>query len=219
MQSNIRICGVISSKNYEIPEKTEDIPDIYEIRIDLIGKNWQSIISKIHKPWIATLRNSREGGKWKGHIKDKLKILNQAVELGASMVDIELEDIISIKSEYETNVKVKRILSYHNFNHTPNIEDLKSIVNQQIELGADICKIVTFARTIQDNLTLLALPAIFPERSLISFAMGEKGIVSRLMCPLAGSYMTYAFIDNQRKSAPGQLSVSILKQFYRTLRY
>lgn len=219
MQSNIRICGVISSKNYEIPEKTEEIPDIYEIRIDLIGKNWQSIINKLCKPWIATLRNSREGGKWKGHIEDKWKILNHAVEAGASMVDIELDDVISTKAEYRTKVKVKRILSYHNFNYTPNIEELKSIVNRQIELGADICKIVTFARTMQDNLTLLALPAIFPDYSLISFAMGEKGIVSRLLCPLAGSYMTYASINNQKKSAPGQLPVSILKQFYRTIRY
>jgi 3-dehydroquinate dehydratase-1 len=47
--------------------------------------------------------------------------------------------------------------------------------------------------------------------------MGEQGQVSRILCPLAGGYFTYASIESGRESADGQLTVKEMREIYRLL--
>jgi len=42
-------------------------------------------------------------------------------------------------------------------------------------------------------------------------------MLSRVLSPLAGGYLTYASLDDDMGSAPGQLSVSVLRGIYRKL--
>ena len=74
-------------------------------------------------------------------------------------------------------------------------------------------KLVTTARTFEDNFKLLSLYDNNINTKLIAFAMGEHGILSRLLCILyGGSPFTYASLDNPL--APGQLDIVLMKKIY-----
>ena len=91
---------------------------------------------------------------------------------------------------------------------------MKQIVNQQSKAGADICKVVTTARSFEDNLSVLQLISEFPKTKLVSFAMGPLGVTSRVLCPLVGGDFTYASIEKGKESAPGQITVRDLTKIY-----
>jgi 3-dehydroquinate dehydratase type I len=91
---------------------------------------------------------------------------------------------------------------------------MRRIIERQLAAGADICKLITTARSFEDNLAVLNLIREFPGKRVVSFAMGEYGYVSRVMCPLVGGDFTYASLQEGRESAPGQLTVVQLKKIY-----
>jgi 3-dehydroquinate dehydratase type I len=86
--------------------------------------------------------------------------------------------------------------------------------------GADVLKIVTFARSFEDNLKVLSLIPYAREKKqeIVAFCMGEKGKMSRIFAPLMGAAWTYASLDRKRTSAPGQLTVGELKEIWERLR-
>lgn len=129
------------------------------------------------------------------------------------------------------------IRSYHNFEGTPGLAILKEKVRQCFEAGADIAKIATTAKNFKDSCTIDSLydwfndeyvpevanldsrpgscsKHIVPGKSsgafkaeLIAFAMGELGRVSRVDCLMNGAPFTYASLNADECTAPGQLSV------------
>jgi shikimate dehydrogenase len=50
------------------------------------------------------------------------------------------------------------------------------------------------------------------ERKIIAMCMGEAGKLSRVMAPAFGSYLGFAVLPGGRASAPGQLTVSVMKR-------
>jgi 3-dehydroquinate dehydratase-1 len=64
---------------------------------------------------------------------------------------------------------------------------------------------------------MLQLIKKFPSADIISFAMGAEGLLSRVMCPLAGGYLTYASIKEGSGSAPGQITVADMHSLYRMI--
>ena len=54
----------------------------------------------------------------------------------------------------------------------------------------------------------------FAEKRIISFAMGDLGLVSRVFCPLVGGDFIYASIERGKESAPGQITVAELRRIY-----
>ena len=212
-----KICVSIVNDDIDAVKTVESQVDMYEVRIDLIGGGWRGVAEKLDKPWIACNRRKEEGGNWQGSEADRIQSLLDAVELGASIVDIELntpnvESVIGrIKGEAEC------LLSYHNLKETPSLEEMKKIIGRQRAAGADICKVVTSARTVADNLAVLQLITEYPEDRVVAFAMGEKGQVSRVLCPLVGGYFTYASIKAGRESADGQLTVAEMREIYRLI--
>ncbi len=84
--------------------------------------------------------------------------------------------------------------------------------------GGDVCKIVTTAVKPSDNLTILdfvAKEAI--NARLVSFAMGPRGIPSRILSPWFGAEFTFAAFSEELKTADGQLSVDALRMVWQTL--
>jgi 3-dehydroquinate dehydratase type I len=86
--------------------------------------------------------------------------------------------------------------------------------------GAEVVKIVPFARSFEDNLKILSLLSYARERKhkIVAFCMGEKGKMSRIFAPLMGAAWTYASWKRQKTSAPGQLTVWELKEIWERLR-
>jgi 3-dehydroquinate dehydratase-1 len=213
-----KICVSLVNDDVAALNSITPLADMFEVRIDLIGSSWRRVAACLKKPWIACARCADEGGKWKGKETERIKALRDAIDLGAAVVDIELAtpslpDFIKV-----IKGKTKCLISYHNIKETPSLDSLRQIVNRQLAAGADICKVVTTARTFDDNLTVLDLIAAFsPKSKIISFAMGTKGQLSRILCPLGGGAFTYASAGQGKESADGQLTVHKLRNIYEML--
>ena len=213
-----RICASIVSDNTALIEANQAEVDLFEVRIDLIGPGWRNVVSALKKPWIACNRSPQEGGKADRDVNQRTAELLQAVEIGASIVDLELMtgNLPLVLSKIKT--KAQLLLSFHDQAGTPDFETLAGIVKQQIQAGADYCKIVTLARSFSDNLTLLRLIQSFPQAQIIAFAMGDEGRTSRILSPLCGGYLTYASLAQGSESAAGQISVIEMRQIYHCLK-
>ena len=209
-----KICAAIVSNDLQAVRQVEPLVDLFEARIDLIGDSWPELVTQFRKPWIACNRTAAEGGQWKGNEARRIERLLQATELGADIVDIELKTKILEKVIQFIKKRTKCLLSFHDLENTPPLDEMKEIVNRQLNAGADICKMITTARRFEDNLTILQLITEFPGVKLISFAMGPLGVMSRVLCPLVGSDFTYASIEKGKESARGQITVSELTRIY-----
>lgn len=211
-----KICVPVISESQFIPSVRPSV-DFYELRIDLIGKNWRNIVPRLKKPWIACNRRLEEGGKGKDVGNKRIKELMSALDLGAQYIDLELgtPDVEKIAGEVKGRAQV--IISYHDLLDTPPVDRLRQIVINQMAVGADICKVVTTAHSIKDNIEVLELIGYFPDVKIIAFAMGMAGQISRVMSPLAGGYLTYCSAEEGSESAEGQLTVGDLRKMYRVL--
>ena len=211
-----KICVPIVHES-QVLTTVEPIIDFYEVRIDLIGKNWRNVIKDLKKPWIACNRRVEDGGKWAGNEDKRIKELFNALDMGAPLVDIELGTPAVDKIVKEVKGLASIIISYHNLEKTPPLEKLQQIVTNQLAAGADICKVVTTARSTYDNTIVLKLIKHFPEARIIAFAMGINGQISRLLCPLVGGYFTWASSEQGNESASGQIPAEELRHFYRMM--
>jgi 3-dehydroquinate dehydratase type I len=212
-----RICAAIVNSDPEALDRIEPLVDLFEVRIDLIGKGWREVARRLTKPWIACNRRVEEGGKWGRSESLRIKELLKALELGANIIDIELgtpglENVVK-----DIKGKAECLISYHNIKETPSLDRMRQIIINQLAAGADICKVVATARKFADNLAVLQLIAEFSETKIVSFAMGAAGQLSRVLCPLVGGYFTYASIEEGMESADGQITVKNLKEIYRIL--
>ena len=77
-------------------------------------------------------------------------------------------------------------------------------------MGA-VAKVVTTAKSVDDNATTLRLCSEFPGR-VVSFCMGELGLPSRLMSMFFQSPILYSALPNE-PVAPGQLSIQTMLAF------
>jgi 3-dehydroquinate dehydratase-1 len=102
------------------------------------------------------------------------------------------------------------IISYHNFNNTPDSDTLNKILKDCFKFGADIAKIVTTAVVNIDNSTILSLYNN-PGR-IIAFCMGEMGKLTRIIAPFLGAEFTYAAMDKGEATATGQIKYSEMKR-------
>lgn len=98
------------------------------------------------------------------------------------------------------------ILSYHNFNETPDLERILTAMKRRAP-SACYYKIATFANSILDTIRMIHFQRKHPE--VIGVCMGEKGTLSRILSPF-----TYAPLTEGDKNAPGQLLLSELENIY-----
>lgn len=189
--------------------KAEEVADIVELRLDYIHElDLGRLLAHKPLPVIATCRPVSERGRFSGEESSRLSLLRDACRLGADFVDIELE----AWSHFKAQGKSKRIISYHNFKETPaNLED---IVKRLDSADADIIKIATMAGSISDNLAIFDLLKK-SQRPMIALCMGEDGLISRILAPKFGSFLTFASLSEGQESAPGQIPAAQLKSLYR----
>jgi len=222
----IRICVPLAAYNpldlVPLIERAEsEGADLIEIRLDYMEKleGVEKLVEHTSVPLIATNRQHQEGGSRVQDEETRIKNLIEAAESGFQYADIELtaKDVADVASKLR-DLGVKPIVSFHDFKSTPSEDELEKIVNNQIESGAELCKMVTTANNIEDNLTCLQLLSKMSRTTkLVCFAMGEKGVVSRALSPIFGGYFTYASLESGMETAAGQISISELKSLYRIL--
>lgn len=185
-----------------------------EIRLDRLDFSLPQVreIFSLHPRLIATCRPGNIGEA------ERTELLLTAVEAGAAYVDIEID----AGAEFTETVTAacrkkdcKVIISYHNNENTPPVEELKVLVNRCFSAGADVAKIACQVNCEADAARILSLydfdyPANV-EKKIVAIGMGEKGKITRPAALLLGAPFTYASLSNGRETAPGQLTKQTLE--------
>jgi 3-dehydroquinate dehydratase type I len=203
-------------------KKANRLADLIELRVDYLRNlELPLLLQNRKKPFIVTNRRKEEGGQYRGEERKRLDVLQEAIHLGADYIDVELA---TQRSWLQDLVRNKRgtqvILSFHDFRRTPSLKELQRISWRMIQLGADVIKVVPFARSWEDNLNILSLIPFAKKRKqkIVAFCMGEKGKSSRIFSPLLGAVWTYASLSQSRTSASGQLTARELTDVWEKLR-
>jgi len=219
---NIRICTPVVGETLEIflenLKKTQEISKLIELRIDSIRNIQISDLDVIRAqttvPAIVTCRKKEEGGHFDGSEEERIEILQRAIGL-FDYVDIELSTIQS--HAFKRNDKTKLILSYHNFDQTPSYWDMQKIIHDINKHAPDIIKIAIMIQEEHEVTKIYRLLTNKPHaEERIVIGMGEKGKMTRILGPLLGSYLTYASTE-WGESAPGQIDIQKLEEFYKSL--
>jgi len=174
--------------------------DLFEIRFDLLNKPVDKVIEyikKISSPLIGTIRETEFN-------RDNRVELFRAVAPHVDCVDIELgtQQWREMTDAAKTGGSMIMI-SEHDFHKTPDVKGLNDIVKRSLDQGAQIVKVAVMARDASDVTRLLRFTEDC-EVPLVTIAMGDIGMVSRVIAPLFGSLFTYGYLG--KPVAPGQLS-------------
>ncbi len=234
------ICVALVGENvHELLTETKKIrqlnPDIVEWRVDCFKKaeNIVDVMDALRAineviydyPLIFTCRDGGEGGNTQIDWDHKVSIICEVIPSGlVDIVDIELMagmDRISKVVLEARKHDVYVTISMHDFNGTPSKEEIIEILIEQQEAGADIAKVAVMPNDIQDVLNLLDATATFTKLHatipVVTVAMSQLGVISRLAGFLFGSAITFASASNGG-SAPGQVSVAQTRATMETLR-
>jgi 3-dehydroquinate dehydratase-1 len=217
-----KICASIADRDVGralvLARTAAEKADVLEIRLDTLAEPAITpFVEELKVPLLFTCRPEWEGGEFSGSEEERLALLGEAVSNGAAYVDIELRTGEGLRQQLISDAranKVKTIISWHDFKTTASSQALRSIFQEQYRSGADIGKIVTMAHNFQDVLRVLDLQDFATEMGfpLCAFCMGRAGMVSRVATLELGGFMSYAAPDDGPISAPGQLTVSAMRQ-------
>ena len=219
----IKICVSLAERRIQdlIPlmeEAAERGASLIEVRLDYLESlnGVERLVREAPLPLIATNRRFDQGGFRRQDETSRIHNLLEAAEAGFQYADVELttDNIGEVMSRLKS-LNVKPIVSFHDFNGTPKLEDMERIVESQLRVGAEICKLITTARKFEDNLSCLNLLSKAGRNlKIVCFAMGGKGLISRVLAPIFGSHFTYASLIEGKGTAPGQISIDNLKRIY-----
>lgn len=154
-----------------------------------------------------------EGGRYDGDENKRLDTLRLAMELGADYVDVELQ----VAEEFNKSIhgkkpeKFKLVVSSHNYNNTPSVEDLGNLVAKIQATGADIVKIATTASDITDVANIFQT-IVHSQVPIIGLVMGERGLISRVLSAKFGGYLTFG--THETVAPPGEPTIKDLLNLY-----
>jgi len=193
-------------------------PDLIEIRFDysMDPIDPSQIRDATETPLIATNRPVYQGGLSKEAEEWRLKTLYEACEAGFEYADVELADPASgdaVKHVHDAGSRC--IMSHHDFEATPTLEELNRLHARAKSIGTDVVKLVGTANCYGDNIIYLAYISAKPGN--VSFGMGLHGVPSRVLSPLMGGAFTYASTGEGEESAPGQLTLGKMRELYEAM--
>lgn len=185
--------------------------DFIEFRLDLLDRNERLFeLVSYPKKSILTFHKSPSVASF----YERSDALIKGIESGGLLIDLDYEDEMIDVEEKAKKHFTKLIRSYHNYTETPSEIELEKIIFQA-KRSADFVKIATKVRTYDDALLLLNLLKI--HKDLIVVGMGEIGSLVRILAPKLGSPWTYASLDTNLETAPGQIPVDTLSRFQELL--
>jgi len=210
------ICLSVFADDFDTCEALLSHFPFIEFRLDKTKMNTNEIknLFRAANRTIATCRSIKfEDSK-------RIEILKTAIQSGARYVDFDYKQDIEIfkflKKECQTN-NCKIILSYHNPESTPTLDELNNIKNQIKTSQPDIYKIACKVNDKKDIINLLSLYQD-SQNDLIAIGLGEKGKITRIAAINLGAPFTYASIDDNQETAPGQINYQTLKKIFELMK-
>src|SRR3984893_7827107 len=202
---------------------------LVELRLDCLDEDeFKSGVEQLKKllhnlpvPTIVTYRPDEQGGSSNANFESRFAFWNrQGLSLGSHLSDIELDiaQKFSLAGESGSGAQVdwrRVICSHHDFLGVP--ANLDQIYEALRATPARILKIAVKANDATDCLPIFQIleRALKDGREMIAIAMGTAGLATRILGPSRGAFLTYAALEDELGTAPGQISACELKQVYR----
>lgn len=201
--------------------------DLIEWRADFFlaenrPETLESILEEIRKtvgelPLLFTIRTVKEGGAAALSGEEYEQACRIAVTSGkVDLIDIEMSQGEALAGHLIAAAReagVKTVVSSHDFNSTPEKEDMVELLLKMKEWGADLPKLAVMPGNREELLRLLsATQEVCENRRLgpvITMSMGRIGMPSRCLGEMFGSALTFASAG--QVSAPGQIPVEELR--------
>ncbi|MDR3792624.1 MAG: shikimate dehydrogenase [Terracidiphilus sp.] len=223
----VAIQAATATEMWERAEAAARDTGFLEFRLDSLSKpaaalaGLRDLLAR-HRDLVAigTCRRQANGGNFTGSLQAELDLLISAAVAGCRIVDLEVESAEEAKpaqlEKFRANLSAAGaalLVSFHDFTRTKN---LRTEADRIQAFHPDFVKVVSTAKALADNLEVLHL---IQERSsstrIVGIAMGEEGIVSRVLGPRAGASFTFAAPDLGEGTAPGQVNARTLRDLYR----
>ena len=209
--------------------RASDEGDLVELRLDCLGEDdFNSGVDRLKKlvhnlpvPTIVTYRPYEQGGSSNANFESRFAFWNDhGLSLGSHLCDIELDvaQKLARATESGSGAQVdwsRMICSHHDFLGVPG--DLAEIYEALRATPARILKIAVKANDVTDCLPVFQIleRALKDGREMIAIAMGTAGLATRILGPSRGAFLTYAALEDETGTAPGQISAREMKQVYR----
>lgn len=197
-------------------KKGISLPDYLEIRLDLLNSGELiSALRVIPGKKIASCRRKQDSGFFQGNEKERKIILEKSIISGLfDLIDVEVgTEAIHLIKKYKNQ---DFIVSYHDPEKTP--DDLHELYESLISIpGARFYKLVTYAQRLSDNLKIKSIleKANSEGVPFVSFCMGERGMLSRILSIFWGSEAVYSSLFRSKETAPGQMFYGDMESSYR----
>jgi len=218
-----KICASVAPQDIQSISKQADQAfelgaDYVEIRFDFLKpEQLQSAVDaakRIKGRAVFTLRSRDQGGKFAGSEPDRIKWLHRLAEQKPMLLDVELHTLQENDelADFLETQKTPVLVSWHDFQETPPSDKIADMLSE-MRVYSNYVKIVTTANSLDDSLRMLELYETATGLHPIFFAMGEAGVVSRVMCTVVGNApFTYASLE--KAVAPGQLTIKQMRKLY-----
>ena len=217
-----KVCvSLFAETLYELKQKLDTIRSkIIELRLDYLEsfsiRSLKEFLKELDKytdkQIILTYRPKHQGGKKDLDRDERLNFWrNLTSEIKSSNLLIDLEfDLLPEAAQ----IAHRKIISFHCFSDNPSSLEQ---VYRRLSTHANIVKLAVFVDDAVDALEVFKLLefAEKEERQLISIAMGEAGKWTRILAPAYGAYLTFASLEKELETAPGQLSLAEALDLYR----
>ena len=193
--------------------------DLVEVRADYLPEPVAALSivrdlrDELQSRIIITLRTPGQGGQLPHSEEVRRAFWSGAGRLPNVLFDVEF-DLLQKQSELSFDLS-RVICSHHDFTRVP--EDLDEIYERMTATQARIIKIAGHADDATDCIPIFKLlkHAKQERRELIAIAMGQFGVLTRVLGPSRGSFLTYGSQDDQSRTAPGQITAGELRNLYR----
>lgn len=126
--------------------------DLYEYRFDRFAFKKEHI----RYPCIFTLRSENQGGDFRGSEREREKRFQEILKLKPTLIDLEYNAGFTLPG--------KKLISYHNFAKTPQTFPQADKIACQAESILDALRLLTYGK----------------ENNVLTIAMGEHGLITRL---------------------------------------
>ena len=218
-----RICGSIGAKSVgslrnQIKKAFTLGADYIEIRFDFLNaldiERAIRVAESSKGKAIFTLRSAQEGGKFKGTENERVELLEKLLMARPMLLDVEYRTIKNNEhlADFLASHQTPILISWHDFECTPPTNRLRDVLDG-MKIYSNYAKIVTTAREIHDGLRVLDLYEGATGLELIAFAMGELGVISRILCTMVGNApFTYTSVNDN--TGPGQLDLRSMRKLF-----
>jgi 3-dehydroquinate dehydratase type I len=208
------ICACIAEPSLQACIDAAAGESLAEIRLDLARLSIEEVDEIFGQP-LKLIATCRPGPFPEAQ---RLDLLKRAVRAGAAYLDIEIE--AAFKEEMVSFCRAHTcavIVSYHNYVETPPLPNVRQVVNDCFDSGADIAKVACLVQGHADSARLLAL--YDDERAIVALGMGELAKITRVAAPLLGAPFTYASVGSGQETAPGQIDSDTLRKIITDIRH